>query len=374
MSTLDRYLLRELFKVLTGVLLAVSLILSSLGFVRLLEDAALGDLNPDAVLPLMGYQMLHYLARTVPAALFLSILAVLGRLYRDSEMTALAACGFGTARIYRAFGYALVPVAGLTLWLAVWVQPWAAVRMGEVLTAQRQQAAELAGLQPGRFNEFSAGELVFYVERIDREREQMHNIFVQDRQHGKLGLVVAERGFHTLDPLTGDHLLTLEQGRRFEGLPGTGNFVAAAFQRYTLRIAEGTSPARDRRSARSSGELLRSDDVRDKAELWERISYPFSLVTLTLVAIPLSRSLPRQGMYGRLFLAFLVYFAFLNLHAVSVSWMKKGVTPDWLGIWWVQAVLLLLAVLALALDSSAARRLARRWRVWRGRTPAGAPA
>jgi lipopolysaccharide export system permease protein len=375
MSILDRYLLRELFKVLLGVLLVVSLIMSSLGFVRLLENAALGDLNPDAVLPLMGYQILHYLARTVPAALFLSILAVLGRMYRDNEMTALAACGFGTARIYRAFGYALLPVAGLTLWLAVWVQPWAAGRMEEVVAAQRQRAAELAGLQPGRFNEFSEGELVFYVERIDREQEQMHNIFVQDRQHGKLGLVVAERGRHMLDPVTGDHLLILEQGRRFEGLPGAGQFTAAAFQRYTLRVAEGASAARDRRSAKPSGALLQSDDVRDQAELWERFSYPFSLITLTLIAIPLSRSLPRQGLYGRLFLAFLVYFAFLNLHAVSVSWMKKGITPAWLGIWWVQAVLLLLAITALTLDSRGARRLSRRWRDWRAnRIPAAGAA
>jgi lipopolysaccharide export system permease protein len=42
--------------------------------------------------------------------------------------------------------------------------------------------------------------------------------------------------------------------------------------------------------------------------------------------------------------------------------MKKQVTPEWLGIWWVQVVLLLLAGIALALDSGWLRRLRRRLR------------
>jgi lipopolysaccharide export system permease protein len=372
MSTVDRYLLRELFKVLLAVLLVVSLIMSSLGLTRLLEEAAVGELNPDVVLPLMGFQVLRYLARTFPAALFLSILAVLGRLYQDSEMTALAASGFGTARIYRAFGYALVPVVGVTLWLALWVQPWAAGKIEVILKKQEQDAAELAALRPGRFTEYQKGELVFYAEQIDTERQELINIFIQDRQRGELGLVLAGRGRHEFNPGTGEHFLTLSDGRRFQGHPGSGTFSLTEFGSYTLRIAESEVRRGDKRSAKPTAELYRSPQVEDRAEFWERISYPVSLVTLTLIAIPLSRSLPRQGLYGRMFVAFLVYFAFFNLHAVSVSWMKKQVTPEWLGIWWVQVLLLVVAFGALALDSAWARRLARRLRARRSVPRAGA--
>ncbi len=358
-SVIDRYLMRELFKVVFAILIVLSLIISSLGFVKLLEKVALGDMNPEVVVPLIGFQVLRYLARLIPAAFFLAILVVLGRMYRDSEMTALAACGVGAGRIYRAFGYALIPMFALTTWLSLGLQPWAAGEIELIVMEQKQNAAELVGLQPGRFNEYSSGDLVFYVETIDRERSEMHNIFIQNREHRGLGLITAASGHHTYDPKSGDHFLTLKDGRRYEGHPGSADYVIAEFVSYTLRIAESAVLKQNERDARPSDELYRSPDLADRAELWGRVSYPVSLITLALIAIPLSRSTPRQGMYGRMFFAFLVYFVFFNLQVVSISWMQKEVTPEWLGIWWVQGVLLLLAGFALALDSRWMRRLRR---------------
>lgn len=360
MNIIDRLLLRELFKVLFAVLLVLSLILSSLGFIKMLEMVALGDMNPQVVLPLLGYQILHFLARTIPAVFFLSVLVVLGRMYRDNEMTALAACGIGGRRIYRGFAVALLPLIAVTAWLALTVQPWASGQMERIIAEQKQDAAELAGVQPGRFNEYSRGELVFYVESFDEHHSEMRNIFIQSRQHGKLGLITAASGRHAYDEQTGDHYLTLYKGRRVEGIPGRADYRISEFGTYTLRIAESQVQTQDVRSAKPSAQLYQSPNIHDRAEFWERVSYPISLITLTLIAIPLSRSLPRQGVYGRMFFAFLVYFAFLNLHSVSVSWMKKQVTPEWLGIWWVQVVLLLLALAALAVDSRWFRRLWRR--------------
>jgi len=371
-SIIDRYMLRELFKVLLAIVLLLSLILSSLGFVQLLEKAAIGDLNPQVVLPLMGYQILRFLARSLPPAFFLAVLAVLGRLYRDSEMTALAACGIGTARIYRALSLALIPMVPLTAWLALSIQPWAAGAMETIFVAQKQVAADLIGLKAGRFNEYHQGDLVFYVESLDEQRGEMHNIFIQNRQHQTLGLITADAGRHSYNPRTGDHFLTLHEGRRYEGDPGTADLTIAEFGTYTLRIAESPTQLRDARAARTTAQLYASPDVQDRAEFWERLSYPLSLITLMLTAIPLSRSLPRQSLYGRMFLAFLVYFAFLNMHAISVSWMKKQVTPEWLGIWWVQVVLLLLAALALSLDSRWVKRLRRRLRWTVAITPVAA--
>jgi lipopolysaccharide export system permease protein len=368
-SIIDRYLLQELYKTLLAILVVLSLVLSSLGFVQLLEKAATGALNPQVVLPLMGYEVLYYIARSIPPAFFLGVLMVLGRLYRDSEMTALAACGVGTGRIYRAFALSVLPVMPLTAWLALSIQPWAALEMETEIAAQKQDAAELVSLRPGSFNEFHQGELVLYAERIDKQHEEMHNIFIQNRQHHKLGLITADAGRHTYDPHTGDHYLTLHNGRRYEGNPGSAELTIAEFGTYTLRITRTPTEVRDARASRPTSQLYTSSDVQDRAEFWERVSYPVSLLTLMLVAVPLSRSLPRQGLYGRMLLAFLVYFAFLNLHAVSVSWMKKQVTPEWLGIWWVQAVLLALAGLALFLDSHWAKGLRRRLRRLRAAIP-----
>lgn len=362
MNLIDRYLLQELSKVLFSILLVLSLVMTSLGFVKLLEKVALGDMNPEVIFPLVGFQMLRYLARIIPAAFFLTVLVVLGRMYRDNEMTALAACGVGPGRIYRAFGVALLPLVLLTTWLSLGVQPYASAQMELILTAQQQDQAELAGLKPGRFNEHSNGELVFYVESIDKEKSQMRNIFIQNHQHGELGLVVAASGHHEYDAKTGDHYLILNEGRRYEGKPGNPELVEAQFGTYTLRIAENRAAKVRTEISKPSTELYQSDKIRERVEFWGRVSYPISLITLTFIAIPLSRSMPRQGIYGRMFFAFVVYFVFLNLHTVSVSWMEKEITPEWMGIWWVQLILISLALFFFALDSRWMRRLRNRLR------------
>ena len=361
-GVLDRYLMGELFKTLLALLATFVLILGTLGLIKLLEQAAVGDIEPGLVLPLMGYQILHYLARTLPPTFFVAVLVVLGRLYRNNEMTALLACGVGIGRIYRGFVVSLLPLVLLTAWLALWVQPWAAAQMEATVAAQRQAAAELAALRPGRFNEYSEGDLVFYVERVDSHAHEMHNIFIQNRQHGRLGLITAQRGQHRFDRRSGNHYLKLESGRRYEGHPGQADYRIVEFDHYTRRVAEGRVVVPDARSAKPSAVLARSRDPGDRAEFEERLSYPLSLITLTLIAIPLSRSLPRQGVYGRLAFAFLVYFTFLNLHTVSVSWMKKQVTPEWIGIWWVQVLLVTVALLALLVDSAWLRRIRLHWR------------
>ena len=59
----------------------------------------------------------------IPLAFLLSIMLSLGRLYRDHEMTALAACGYGPLSIYRAVFLLAVPVAAVTAGLSLVLVP-----------------------------------------------------------------------------------------------------------------------------------------------------------------------------------------------------------------------------------------------------------
>ena len=61
-----------------------------------------------------------------------------------------------------------------------------------------------------------------------------------------------------------------------------------------------------------------------------------------------------------MFLAFLVYFTFLNLQGVAENWLEVGVTPPWMGMWWYQVLLLALAFLLLVPETRLARVVRRR--------------
>lgn len=340
---IDRYILWESLKTFLAVLTVLLLILISHGFMKALQKAAVGALSSQVLLEMVTLQSISILGRIVPPAFFLSILYTLGRLYRDSEMTAMAAGGVGPGRIYRAFFLLAVPVALVVAWMSLSLAPWVNQQM-ELLKDQKTKTAELGSAVAGRFNEFSQGELVFYIEGMSDDRERLQKIFVQNRQHGKLGLITAAEGRQYQDPETGDHFVILEQGRRYEGDPGRRDFSIGEFERYGVRVMdEMTQRNHWPENARPSSELWGSTDIKERAELEERLMFPIAVLVFTLVSIPLSHSLPREGVYGRIMLAILFYTIFINLQAVSETWMENGVTPAWMGRWWVHFFVLGLA-------------------------------
>jgi len=358
-SIIDRYLLRETFKSLLAVLSVLLLTLVGHAFVNNLQRVAAGTLTNDVILELLGLEVLRVLGVLLPAAFFFSILYTLGRMYRDSEMTALASCGIGTFRIYRSFLYSVLPIIAVVAWLTFVGRPWANQAI-EAIKYEQKAIANIAGAAAGRFNEFSRGDLVFYAEDLFLDK-RMHNVFVQNRQHGEIGLITADEGYQYVDEKTGDRFVVLVRGHRYEGVPGRPDYSITEFGKYAVRITQETKkPTTLRDKARSTASLWASDNIKDRSEFQYRLAFPLAVVVFTLISIPLSRSAPRQGIYGRLFLAFLIYFTFFNLLSLSDTWMKNGITPAWMGRWWVHLFVLCMAAPLVLRDSRWIASLRRR--------------
>lgn len=348
---IDGYVLGQTLKVFGATVLVLLMALFAFGFVRLLGRVAAGSIPADVVLPLVGLELLRVLGLLMPPAFFMAVLYVIGRMYRDSEMSALATCGVGTFRIYRAVFAAALPVAIASGMLVMFLLPMANQWI-DVLRNSRSDVTELAGISAGQFNEYSRGDLVLYVESFSEDRSRLHNVFVQHRQHDKLGIVRAEEGYHFVDEPTGDRFVVFKEGHRYEGTAGSAAFSISEFEEYGVRVRRSEVEARvPPRKARPTIALVRSNDVRDRAEFQYRLLFPLSVLAFTLVSVPLSRSLPRQGVAGRLLLAILVYFVFMNLQRAASAWMENGTTPAWLGIWWVPLLMALLAAVLLLTDS-----------------------
>ena len=98
---IDRYVIREISITLFAVTSVLLLIFLSNRYVQYLADASAGDLSSRVVLQLLALKTLSVTIIILPLALFLAVLLAIGRLYKDSEMTAMAACGVGMRRIYR---------------------------------------------------------------------------------------------------------------------------------------------------------------------------------------------------------------------------------------------------------------------------------
>ena len=93
MRIIERYIFREVLQSWVGVTLVLLIILLSNQLASVLARAASGGFSSNVVLILLWLTSLQQLVVLIPIGLFLAIMLALGRLYHESELTAMQACG-----------------------------------------------------------------------------------------------------------------------------------------------------------------------------------------------------------------------------------------------------------------------------------------
>jgi len=338
---IERYLFKEIlqtFLAVTGILLVIYI---SNRFIRFLSEADAGTLATDAVLQLLLLKSVNAMVLILPLALYLAIMLALGRLYKDSEMTALAACGIGPARLLKnILIFSVIFAAGVAA-VSWYVAPWAEEKSSQLLD-QAEAIADLKGVAAGNFKEVNDGSLVFYIEDLSKDQSEMNNIFIHSEKDGKQGIISAPIARHRIDPKTGDRFVVLMDGYRYEGTPGNADFKILQYKEHAIRVEEkAVVPSQRKLAATPTATLWESDALADKAEIQWRMAMPVATVLLTLLAVPLSRTNPRQGRYAKLFAGILVYVIYSNLLGVGRAWLERGVMPAELGLWWVHGLLMM---------------------------------
>lgn len=335
---IQRYLLREILATFAGVALLLSLIVLSGTFVRVLSEVVEGGYPTGIVMQLFALKSASNLIFVIPLTYFLGVLLALGRFYRDSEMAVLFACGVGPERIYRSVGTVTLIVAAVLGYLALDFVPWSKERSYRVLDEVAARS-EVEGLAAGRFNRVGGGFQV-YVEDVSSDRRELRKVFAQGEVEGRQHLLTAARARQQVEA-DGERYLVLLDGYRYEGLPGAPDFQVVEFKEHGIRLVEREVEARELpRQAMGSADLWRRGLPTDLAELQWRLAVPLSTLLLGLLAVPLSRSSPREGRYGRLFDGILVYIVYINLLIGAKSAVNKGQLSPLLGLWWVHVIVL----------------------------------
>lgn len=358
-SIIGRYLLRETLVNWLGVTGVLLLILLSSRFARFLGEAAAGKLPGEAVFSLLGLAMINYLTVLIPVGLLFAIMLALGRLYRDSEMTALMACGGGPARLYRALAWLSGAIMVLLAVLSLQVSPWAARQSAEVRQAAEHEASRNF-FEAGRFKGTQDGRRVFYAEAVHSDG-RLEDVFMHAYADSGTVVVRAARGAQR-EADDGRRELLLRNGYRYQGVPGEAAYDVVRFAEHGISMEpEAAGSVRLKRELLPTERLLASRDPRDRAELQWRLSVPLMAAVLTLLAVPLARTRPREGRYGRLLAAILVYVLYSNLLGVAKVWVERARVPTELGLWWVHALFILAALVLLARQNNwPAARLPRR--------------
>ncbi len=327
-------------------MLAVSTILMLIflsgRFVRYLSEAAAGRISADALFLLISYRFPGFLELILPLGLFIGILLAYGRMYLESEMTVLHACGASPHKLLFLTVLSSLLVSLVVGAMSLYFSPWG-MRQEEKLLADQSKLTEFDLLTPGRFQALKSGERVTYTESISGNKKILEHVFISEKSPNGQKLIVlsAASGTLKLDEKTGSRFLLLHNGKRFDGIAGQANYKVVSFETYGLKLEPQKPDDRGRKiEYLRTQELLDSNEPEARAMLQWRISLPLLVPIVVLLAVPLSRVNPRQGRFFQLLPAMMIYITYLGLLIVSRKAISKAQLPEWIGVWWVHILFL----------------------------------
>ncbi|MFZ4077574.1 MAG: LPS export ABC transporter permease LptF, partial [Legionellaceae bacterium] len=335
-----RYLAKEVFITLVALTSVSLLIVMSNQFVQYLTRAANGQIPGIFILKLMMLELPNLMGLLLPLGFYLAILLAYGRLYADSEMSVLHACGYGARQLMKhTLGMAGV-LAGVVLVIMLWLSPYISTERAKLLRTTGVQIL-IKTIVPAHFNSVSHGRDVFYVQSMNRDHTQAHDVFlarlVQKNNQQTWDVLWAEKAYATTDPATDEDYVVFEKGKVYEGFPGQADYRVIQFDQYESRLPHPVTTLKkeDLRVA-STASLwpINNPDPLKAAEIQWRLSIPLMVIVLSLVAVPLSRVNPRSGKYAKLLPAMILYVVYANFIFIARNWVVVGKVPPWFGLWW----------------------------------------
>jgi len=331
------------------VLLAIML---SNQFVHYLHSAAAGTITMHTVMMVMALQVPLLLGYLLPLGLYLGILLVLGRWYADNEMTVLSACGMSPWRLWGMVGILSIVLMVVESYLIFWMEPktqWYRIQL------LNEAAASLAvdKVPVGHFQLIDRDQRIIVYAGKKAKHNRLKYIFLA-RPHFS-----PDNTLQTWEVVTAQTLeeneksdyqgdfLVLNKGYRYSGDPRTSNYQVIQFQEFGITTSPRSTETRPKDKVKFMSTMELWDHYADPqaaSELQWRMAMPLSLLLLALLAVPLSYLHPRQGPFGKLFPALLIYLIYMDLVFIGHSWVFDGKLNATWGLWWVHLLMGLLAV------------------------------
>jgi len=336
---IDRYIIREIVKPTVAICTALIFIYGCFIGTRYLADAVSGQIPGSIVIILILLRISISLEVLLPTTLYLSVIIAMGRLYKDSEMTALSACGVSTSRVLRPVFFISLAIALIVSSLSLYIRPWAYSQFFRI-KEQAKANFDLTRMKGGTFYEIDNGRRVIFADQVDQNQVQAHQVFIRTEREGSLQVIQARQANQHTDKITGKQILVFTDGYLYE-------FSRFGEESRVIEFEQSAMPLEPREDiqleykikAAPTGFLAHSDNKQEIAEFQWRLSTPLATILLALLGVPLSRSSPRRGKYAKVMTAVLIIFVYHNLGAIAKKSVAQGVLGTVPGMWWVQVLL-----------------------------------
>lgn len=332
--------------------------------VRLLARVAAGKLALGDILPIIGILIPQCMGFLLPIALFFAILLVYGRLYADSEMTVLQACGLSRMRLLSMTLGVAVAVAIATAAIVMVLNPRLAQEKYQLLV-KRGPAIVMQTMAPGHFQALDdKHHVVIYAQGKNHHNGNLQDVFLAQedpKAPGNWRILTAHEAY--LQHQNGHNTVQVRDGVLHTNVAGTATYRAGQFSALELSLPERAIDISHKRQVQTMAQLWQQhQQPLYAAELHWRLAFPLMAIILALLAIPLARVNPRQGRFARVIPAIFIMIIYASMLMIGRGWLRHEVIPTSLGLWWLHGAMIMLTIILYSQSALTAR-----WRHWRWR-------
>ncbi|MDD2547736.1 MAG: LPS export ABC transporter permease LptF [Burkholderiaceae bacterium] len=319
----DSSIRKELARSFGATLVVLVTVVMTMMLIRTLGQASRGSVSPSDVMLVMGFTVLGQLSTILSMSLFIAVVGVLSRMYRDSEMVIWFASGQGLARLLAPLLRFAWPVLAVIAVLSLGVLPWANAQIQELRT-RYEQRSDIDRIAPGEFQESANGSRVFFIDKESPDPQAANNVFIAATDGPRESVTSARSARSEIQ--NGERMVLLSQGQRLESSRTAPELKVSEFAEYGLRIGDAPPSAGGEMAIknRPTYQLLSQAAPAAQAELSWRLGLALAAINFVVLGLALAVVNPRAGRSSSLFLALFAFIVYNNLMNLGQSWIEAG--------------------------------------------------
>jgi lipopolysaccharide export system permease protein len=323
MTTIDRYIIKELLKIFTLSVTALTAILFLDKILFLTELIINKGVEFTEVSLMMLYISPAFLALTIPMSVMVAAVVAFSQFSADSELIAMKASGFSFLRLMRPVLVFSLAAYIATNFIMFYALPWGNQSFKQIIYDILQNRINF-DIKEDVFNK-DFDNLVILIANKESDHH-LKKIFIADSTQSQTPKVIlAEEGKIVSDPKTLRIQLNLTNGTIHELSEKRRHYQILKFDRYDLTLALPKSQDLQRKAMKGNRELsfveLRNKIKRlkkegsktnyEEVELSKKFSLPFTCLLFGFIGAPLGVKSSRSGKSGSFSIsavAILVYY------------------------------------------------------------------
>lgn len=319
----DSSVRRELSRSFIGTLVVLLTVVLTMLLIRILSQATRGAFAPADVSLILSYTLIAQLPVLLALSLFISIVTVLSRLWRDSEMVVWQASGARQFTFIKPLLRMAWPVLAVVALATLVARPWAQ-NQTQVLKYRYEKRSDMARVAPGQFQTSADGKRVFFIDSHSDVQQTGKNVFMVLTDTDQESVVTAREG--VLRVKDGQRQLVLSNGERMQTDLLTGEKTLSRFESAQIRVGEVVDPTKQSPDTRamSTPMLLTLHSPQAGGELTWRFGLIWAALNMVLAGLSLAAGNARRNSNWNLLYALFLFVVYFNLLSLSQNWVVRG--------------------------------------------------